>query len=52
MGRATGGPRGIDLRKDDFVVSLCAVSAENSERMLSVSERGYGKQTAISTYRL
>ena len=52
MGRATRGTRGIDLRKDDFVVSLCAVSADDSERMLSVSERGYGKQTPISTYRL
>src|SRR5213593_4791440 len=52
MGRATRGTRGIDLRKDDFVVSLCAVSADDSERMLSVSERGYGKQTSISTYRL
>jgi DNA gyrase subunit A len=52
MGRATRGTRGIDLRKDDFVVSLCAVSADDSERMLSVSEQGYGKQTAIGTYRL
>ena len=52
MGRATRGTRGIDLRKDDFVVSLCAVSADDSERMLSVSEQGYGKQTPIATYRL
>src|SRR5436309_42703 len=52
MGRATRGTRGIDLRKDDFVVSLCAVSADDTEKMLSVSERGYGKQTPISTYRL
>ncbi len=52
MGRATRGTRGIDLRKDDFVVSLCAVSSDDSEKMLSVSERGYGKQTPISTYRL
>jgi DNA gyrase subunit A len=52
MGRATRGTRGIDLRKDDYVVSLCAVSADDSEKMLSVSEQGYGKQTAISTYRL
>jgi DNA gyrase subunit A len=52
MGRATRGTRGIDLRKDDFVVSLCPVSADDSEKMLSVSERGYGKQTPISTYRL
>jgi DNA gyrase subunit A len=52
MGRATRGTRGIDLRKDDYVVSLCAVSSDDSEKMLSVSERGYGKQTPISTYRL
>jgi DNA gyrase subunit A len=52
MGRATRGTRGIDLRKEDFVVSLCAVSADDSEKMLSVSEQGYGKQTPISTYRL
>jgi DNA gyrase subunit A len=52
MGRATRGTRGIDLRKGDFVVSVCAVSADDSERMLSVSERGYGKQTTIAIYRL
>ncbi|MBD0371746.1 MAG: DNA gyrase subunit A, partial [Pyrinomonadaceae bacterium] len=51
MGRATRGVRGIDLRKDDFVVSLCAVSADDSERMLSVSEQGFGKQTKITDYR-
>jgi DNA gyrase subunit A len=52
MGRATRGVRGIDLRQDDYVVSVCPVSAEDTERMLSVSELGYGKQTPITTYRL
>ena len=52
MGRATRGMRGIDLRQDDFVVSVCPVSADDKERMLSVSEQGYGKQTSITTYRL
>jgi DNA gyrase subunit A len=52
MGRATRGVRGIDLRRDDYVVSLCAVSPDDSERMLSVSECGFGKQTKISDYRL
>lgn len=52
MGRATRGVRGIDLRKDDFVVSVCPVSSDDSEKMLSVSEQGYGKQTPITTYRL
>jgi DNA gyrase subunit A len=52
MGRATRGVRGISLRQDDFVVSVCPVSADDTERMLSVSEQGYGKQTPITTYRL
>ncbi|MDQ3668632.1 MAG: DNA gyrase subunit A [Acidobacteriota bacterium] len=52
MGRATRGVRGIDLRRDDYVVSVCPVSADDTERMLSVSELGYGKQTSITTYRL
>ncbi|HEY0380162.1 MAG TPA: DNA gyrase subunit A [Pyrinomonadaceae bacterium] len=51
MGRATRGVRGIDLRKDDYVVALCAVSSNDSERMLSVSEQGFGKQTKITDYR-
>lgn len=52
MGRATRGVRGIDLRADDYVVSVCPVSSDDKERMLSVSEQGYGKQTPITTYRL
>lgn len=52
MGRATRGVRGIDLKPDDFVVSVSPVSADDTERMLSVSEQGYGKQTPITTYRL
>jgi DNA gyrase subunit A len=51
MGRATRGVRGINLRQDDYVVSLCAVSADDNERMLSVSEQGFGKQTKITDYR-
>jgi DNA gyrase subunit A len=52
MGRATRGVRGVDLRAEDYVVSVCPVSADDSEKMLSVSEQGYGKQTPITTYRL
>jgi DNA gyrase subunit A len=51
MGRATRGVRGIDLRPDDYVVTLCAVSADDNERMLSISEQGFGKQTKITDYR-
>lgn len=52
MGRATRGVRGVDLRPDDYVVSVCAASKEGTERMLSVSEQGFGKQTKLTDYRL
>jgi DNA gyrase subunit A len=52
MGRATYGVRGVDLRPDDYVVAVCAVSKEGTERLLSVSEQGYGKQTKVTDYRL
>jgi DNA gyrase subunit A len=52
MGRAARGVRGVNLRKGDVVVSVCAVSQEGSEKILSVSEKGFGKQTQVSSYRL
>ena len=52
MGRATRGVRGVNLRKDDYVVSVCAVSQEGNEKILSVSENGFGKQTTVDSYRL
>jgi DNA gyrase subunit A len=52
MGRATRGVRGVNLRKDDYVVSVCAVSQEGTEKILSVSENGFGKQTTVNSYRL
>jgi DNA gyrase subunit A len=52
MGRATRGVRGVNLRKGDFVVSVCSVSQEGSEKILSVSEKGFGKQTTVDSYRL
>ena len=52
LGRVARGVRGISLRKDDFVVTACAVSNDESEKMLSISEQGFGKQTKVGTYRL
>ena len=52
MGRAARGVRGVNLRKGDFVVSVCAVSQEGTEKILSVSEKGFGKQTQVNSYRL
>lgn len=52
MGRAARGVRGVNLRKGDYVVSVCAVSQEGNEKILSVSEKGFGKQTQVKSYRL
>ncbi|MGI8812912.1 MAG: DNA gyrase subunit A [Pyrinomonadaceae bacterium] len=52
MGRATRGVRGVNLREGDFVVSVCAVSQDGTENILSVSENGFGKQTQVKNYRL
>ncbi|MBI4468305.1 MAG: DNA gyrase subunit A, partial [Acidobacteria bacterium] len=50
MGRPARGVRGIDLREGDFVVAVCAVDGD--EQMLTISERGFGKQTQLSEYRV
>ncbi|MEO6587781.1 MAG: DNA gyrase subunit A [Pyrinomonadaceae bacterium] len=52
MGRAARGVRGVSLRKGDYVVAVCAVSPEGAEKMLSISEQGFGKQTTVDSYRL
>lgn len=52
MGRVARGVRGVDLRQGDFCVSVLAVSQEGTEKILSVSENGFGKQTQVLNYRL
>lgn len=52
MGRAARGVRGVNLRGGDYVVSVCSVSPEGTEKILSVSEKGFGKQTTVDSYRL
>jgi DNA gyrase subunit A len=52
MGRAARGVRGVNLRAGDYVVSVCSVSQEGTEKVLSVSEKGFGKQTLVNSYRL
>ncbi|MYA08180.1 MAG: DNA gyrase subunit A [Holophagales bacterium] len=60
LGRATRGVRGISLRPGDRVVSMeCLLPREESVQaqapettLLTVSESGFGKRTAIEEYRL
>ncbi len=52
MGRAARGVRGIRLKKGDYVIGMCAVSRDANEKILTVSEQGFGKRTEVDTYRL
>ncbi|WP_319369808.1 DNA gyrase subunit A [uncultured Ilyobacter sp.] len=51
MGRATVGVRGINLRKDDDVVSAVIIKKEDTT-ILTVTENGYGKRTREDEYPL
>lgn len=51
MGRTATGVRGIRLDEGDKVVSLEVI--ENSDaQILTVTEKGYGKRTLVSEYRI
>ncbi|MCU0609303.1 MAG: DNA gyrase subunit A [Chitinispirillaceae bacterium] len=49
LGRNTRGVRGITLRGDDKVVSMIIVN--EADDVLTVTEKGYGKRTAVDDYR-
>lgn len=51
MGRVSIGVKGIRLRGDDEVVSLEVIS-DSEAQILTVTEKGYGKRTKVSEYRL
>lgn len=51
MGRTAVGVRGINLDKDDEVVSLVLLQNEE-QTVLVMTTRGYGKRTKLSDYRI
>lgn len=51
MGRAAGGVRAINLEGDDEVVSM-ELDIDQSRKMLVITEKGFGKRTALDEYRL
>ncbi|MFA9374966.1 MAG: DNA gyrase subunit A, partial [Poseidonibacter sp.] len=52
QGRSTRGVRGIKFKHDtDFVVDADVITDENQE-LLPISEKGIGKRTTVSEYRL
>lgn len=52
MGRVASGVRGITLREGDFVEEAATFPEGESGDILVVSEKGYGKRTAVSEFRL
>ena len=50
MGRTAVGVRGIRLREGDYVVG--AALAQPGKTVLSITERGFGKRTAVEEYRI
>ena len=51
MGRTAAGVRGIYLDSDEEVIGMVCVSREEAT-LLVVSEKGYGKRSEISEYRI
>jgi DNA gyrase subunit A len=51
MGRTARGVRGLRLRKNDGLVSMCLLSDETGD-VLAVTQNGFGKRTPLSEYRL
>jgi DNA gyrase subunit A len=50
MGRPAYGVNGMDLDKDDYIIGMEIVGEK--ELILSVTEKGYGKRTPITEYRM
>lgn len=52
VGRGSIGVRGITLEENDEVVGMIVVEDVEKESVLVVSEKGYGKRTAVEDYRI
>lgn len=52
VGRGSIGVRGIAMDEDDEVIGMIVVNDVEKETVLVVSEKGYGKRTAVEDYRI
>ncbi|GAB0157222.1 DNA gyrase subunit A [Chryseobacterium sp. Alg-005] len=52
VGRGSIGVRGITLEDNDEVIGMIVVNDVENETVLVVSEKGYGKRTAVEDYRI
>lgn len=51
MGRLAAGVRAIKLREDDYIVGAAKVYSDDM-RILTVTDKGYGRLSALSDYRM
>lgn len=52
VGRGSIGVRGITLEESDEVIGMIVVNDVQQESVLVVSEKGYGKRSAVEDYRV
>ncbi|MDC8099975.1 MULTISPECIES: DNA gyrase subunit A [Chryseobacterium] len=52
VGRGSIGVRGIALEEGDEAIGMIVVNDVENETVLVVSEKGYGKRTAVEDYRI
>jgi DNA gyrase subunit A len=52
MGRTARGVRGISLDEGNEVIGMETITPDSTAAILTVTEYGYGKRTAVSEYRL
>ncbi|WP_428068812.1 DNA gyrase subunit A [Chryseobacterium gambrini] len=52
VGRGSIGVRGIAMEEDDEAIGMIVVNDVEKETVLVVSEKGYGKRTAVEDYRI
>lgn len=51
MGRLAAGVRAIKLREDDYIVGAAKVYSDDM-RIITVTDKGYGRLSALSDYRM
>ncbi len=52
VGRGSIGVRGITMEENDEVIGMIVVNDLENDTVLVVSEKGYGKRTAVEDYRI
>ncbi len=52
IGRVGRGVKGMTLEKDDLVIGMQVVNDNTAATLVTITENGYGKRTALDEYRI